>query len=187
MKQSQTAGYPYLLERRLGTKQWLLLYSHFTSGVEQVIIVVSQPVWRTIAPPPLRTGVWQQLLPEQTWCVSASASAPVDTCYPSAQGESVKQHHRELLACAELIWQAVRTCPPACSCSAALQAYGRLAKRQQYVCLGAKCKEAGTPALVKPGDTNNVTFRIVLVGLFSFPAICRNSIYMPFAYALLLR
>lgn len=61
---------------------------------------------------------------------------------------------------------------------------------QQYMCLGVKHKEAnpaGTPAPVKPVDTKKVTFRVVvLVGLFSFPAICRNSIYMSFTYTLLL-
>lgn len=109
--------------------------------------------------------------------------------FPLSQGgRSVKQHHTEP-PCAELIWQAVRACPPACSCLSGLQAYGRLAKMQQYMCLGVKHKEAnpaGIPAPVKPVDTKKVTFRVVLVGLFSFPAICRNSIYMSFTYTLLL-
>lgn len=94
----------------------------------------------------------------------------------------MKQHCKEP-PCAEPIWQAARACPPACGCLSGLQAYGRLAKMQQYMCLGVKRKEAnpaGTPAPVKPVDTKKVEFRVVLVGLFSFPAIYRNSIYMSF-------
>lgn len=120
-----------------GAKQWLCLYSHCPPEVEQVIIIgfaahvkkdcPSFSLGRSVAAAAALANVMCECLYEYTH-------------FPSSQGgRSVKQHCKEH-PCVEWIWQAGKACPPACSCLSGLQAYGGLAKMQQYMCLGVKCK-----------------------------------------------
>ena len=70
-KASRNCRLPIFAWTTFGAKQWLHPCSRFLPRVEQAVILVLQPMWRSIAPPFLWAEVWQQLLFEQMWCVSA--------------------------------------------------------------------------------------------------------------------